>query len=150
MSRPRHELVALIESGTNARFSERVTYRTNYLVASRFDTHKAKHAAKLGVRIINEQEMMRFIEQGHFAPAPLPVKPPSNWHPIDLDALEYETIEQFTQPHVYYLKYRNSAGEESERFILAMERVKGGSHEYLAGYDHECYKTFRLGRVNTK
>ena len=147
LSRPRHEIVALIESKTNARFSEHVTYETNYLVASRFDTIKARRAAKLGVKVLTEQDMMGFIERGHFEPTPLPVKPPSNWRPIDLDAIEYETIEQFPQPRVYYLKYRDSEGRESERFILAMERVKSGSHEYLAGYDHECYKTFRLDRI---
>jgi hypothetical protein len=142
LSRPRHEIVALIESKTNARFSEHVTYETNYLVASRFDTIKARRAAKLGVKVVTERDMMGCIE-----PTPLPVKPPLNWHPVDLDAIEYETIEQFAQPRVYYLKYKNSGGEESERFILAMERVKSGSHEYLAGYDHDCYKTFRLDRI---
>lgn len=147
LSRPRHEIVELIESRTNARFCERVTYDTNYLVASRFDTSKARRAAQIGVKVVNEEELMTFVEQGDFPVVPTPVRPPSNWHPVDLDAIEYETIEQFPQPRICYLKYRDSAGEESERFILAMERVRGGSHEYLAGYDHETYKTFRLDRI---
>lgn len=124
-----------------------MTYDTNYLVASRFDTSKARRAAQIGVKVVNEEELMTFVEQGDFLVVPTPVRPPSNWHPVDLDAIEYETIEQFPQPRICYLKYRDSAGEESERFILAMERVRGGSHEYLAGYDHETYKIFRLDRI---
>jgi hypothetical protein len=97
-SRPRHEVVALLESKTNASFSERVTYETNYLVAARLDTIKARRAAKLGVSLVSEQDMMNCIEQGYFEPMPVPVKPPSNWHRIDLDAIEYKTIELFPQP----------------------------------------------------
>jgi hypothetical protein len=147
LSRPRREVVSLIESKTNARFCDGVAYHTNYLVASRFDTNKAKRAAKLGVIVIGEKELTAYVEQGHFPATPLAVKPPSNWRPIDLDALEYESIEDFAPPHACYLKYRNAAGEESERFILAVERVRQGTHEYIAGYDHECCKTFRTDRI---
>jgi len=149
LSRPRHEFVLLLESRTNARFSEHVTYQTNYLVASRFDTNKARRAAKLGVRVITEHDMLSFIEHGHFPQTPLPTKPPSNWHPIDLDALEYEIIERFPEPRIYYLKYKDHSGNESERFLLAMERVRGGTHEYVAGYDQEHYKTFRIDRIES-
>lgn len=147
LQRPRREVAALIDSKTNGRFTERVSYSTNYLVAARFDTNKARAAAVLGVKIINEQELMAYIAQGCFPPSPAPIRTYPNSHPVDLDAIEYQTIEHFSTPRVYYLKYRDSGGHESERFILATERVAYGAREYIAGYDHEFYKTFRTDRI---
>ena len=45
LSMPRKSAAELIETHTNARFANTVTYDVNYLVASRFDTIKARKAA---------------------------------------------------------------------------------------------------------
>ena len=81
LSMPRKEAAELINSTSNARFHPDVTYDTNYLVAARFDSNKAKKAAQLGVRIITEQEMHGYVAAGRFAPVDTPSRPP---HPGQL------------------------------------------------------------------
>ena len=123
-----------------------MTYTTNYLVAARFDTNKAKRAAKIGVKVITEAGSMSFIERG--VPSTSSNKTEIRLAPTGSgNAIHYETIEQFPEPRVYYLKYEGSTGVISERFILAVDRVKGGSHEYLGGFDHGTQKTFRYDRI---
>ena len=63
---PRKSAAELIETHTNAKYADSVTYDVNYLVASRFDTIKARKAAKIGVAVISEAELMDYIQKGAF------------------------------------------------------------------------------------
>lgn len=76
LSKPREEIVRLIEALGNVHFSPQVTYDINYLIASRFDTAKAKRAAQIGITVISESEMMEFIERGSFPENQIPTRPP--------------------------------------------------------------------------
>ena len=60
----RKEAAKLIETKTNAVFKRDITYDTNYLVATEFNTSKAKKAAAIGVAIISEKDMLRYIDKG--------------------------------------------------------------------------------------
>ena len=66
-SMKRKEAAKLIRTRTNAVFKERgVTYDTNYLVATDLSTLKAKRATAIGVKIITEKTMLRYIKKGKF------------------------------------------------------------------------------------
>jgi hypothetical protein len=75
LSMPRIEAATLIDSTSNARFHSDVTFETNYLVAAIFDSGKARKAAKIGVSIITEAEMMEYIQAGSFPENKTPEKP---------------------------------------------------------------------------
>src|ERR1035438_10871848 len=74
LSIPRKSAAELIETRTNARFADSVTYDVNYLVASRFDSNKARKAAKIGVAIISEVDLMNYIQKGEFPENQKPVR----------------------------------------------------------------------------
>jgi hypothetical protein len=89
LSRPRKEFVSLIETKTNAAYTETVDLQTDYLVSARRDTNKAKAAAKLGVTLLSESEMMSFIDTGHFPPR-LPRRQSDLRNPEELASFCYE------------------------------------------------------------
>ena len=71
----RKEAAKLIETKTNAVFKRDITYDTNYLVATEFNTSKAKKAAAIGVAIISEKDMLRYIDKGKFPVNSKPTRP---------------------------------------------------------------------------
>ena len=144
LSKPRKEIVRLIEDRSNAQFSEDVTYDTNYLVAARFDTNKAKRAAEIGVTVISESEMMVFIEGGVFPENQTHMRPT---HIPDVKTDEITWEERFT-PELCFLEYCDNEGQVTQRFVhLVCKGTGSNGHKYLGAYDSERFKTFRIDRI---
>ena len=66
----RAEAVKLIETKTNAAYSESSSWDSSYPVASRSATEKAVSAAKRGIMVVNEDQMLEFMGRGEFPPLP--------------------------------------------------------------------------------
>jgi hypothetical protein len=146
LSQPRREIVRLIEGRTNAEFSPEVTYDTNYLVASRFDTDKARRAAKLGVTVISESEMSECISRGLFPENDKPTRPRT--YPPNFRTEEIVWHEEFEPQRLCFLEYSDNEGVRTQRFItLARKGVGSNGHEYLGAFDGDTFKTFRSDRV---
>jgi hypothetical protein len=142
LSMPRSEVIKLIEQHTNAQFSPSVSSDTGYLVAARFDTEKARRAAKLGTTVINEGEMLGFVTQGAFPIIPLADrKRPCNFPHINwTNMLDHDTA--------YFLRYSDHDGILSERFLFfAWEGIGDDGTRYVGGFDVERFKTFRVDRI---
>src|SRR5579871_832417 len=103
LSKTREEIVQSIESATNAQFSRGVTYDTDYLVASRFDTNKAKRAAKLGITVISESEMWKFISKGAFPETEKQIRHCA--YPPNFRTDEIESEEEFIPNRLCFLEY---------------------------------------------
>lgn len=145
LSMPRREAVQLIESMTGATFSEHVTYDTNYLVAARFDTNKARRAAALGVTVISESDFIGFVEQGSFPPNRVPERPK---RPHENHFPEITWTDVFDPEPTVLMTYRDTDGVASQRFVTLTCRGAGSNCvEYIGGYDAERFKTFRTDRV---
>jgi hypothetical protein len=144
LSIPRSEAVRLIEEKTNAKFSKSVSWDTSYLVAARFDSEKARRAAQLGTVVINEKEMMAFIEKGEFPDVPSlsSRRAPSNlpditWTDVNADPSQ-----------IFILRYLDAHEELTERLVAAyFVGIGDNGREYLGAYDLEGFKTFRMDRI---
>lgn len=146
LSMSRKEAVRLIESRTNACFSAEVSYDVNYLVASRFDTDKAKRAAKIGVSVISEAEMMEFIERGVFPENSKPIQP--HTYPPNFRDDEIAWTEELTPLRLCFLEYSDNEGTVTQRFVLVARKGRGSNgYDYLGAFDNERFKTFRWDRV---
>ena len=146
LSKPRKEIVQWIERTANAQFSSGVTYETDYLVASRFDTSKAKRAAKLGITVISESEMREFISKGAFPETERPLR--RYVYPANFRTDEIEWKEEVTPNRLCFLEYSDNEGVVSQRFIqLARKGTGSNGHGYLGAFDGEVFKTFREDRV---
>jgi hypothetical protein len=145
LSMPRKEAIDLIESRTSAEFSEHVTFDTNYLVAARFDTNKARRAAKIGVSVISESDFVQFVAEGAFPPNRLPDRPKY----VRESHLPDITWEELFDPEVTVLMhYRDADGVESHRFVTMTCKGFGDNGvEYIGGFDAERFKTFRRERI---
>ena len=60
------DAIVEIHNKTNARFVSGVSSQTDYLISSRKDTNKAKRAKAFGTQVIDEAEMIAFINAGNF------------------------------------------------------------------------------------
>lgn len=145
LSMPRNEAVKLIESRTNATFSPSVTYETNYLVAARFDTNKARKAAEIGVTVISERDMLEFIEAGAFPQNKLPDRP-THIHRSNFPEITWHEL--YDPEHIVLLEYQDADGASSLRYVaVACKGIGSNGVEYLGGYDAERFKTFRVDRI---
>lgn len=142
---PRNKAVELIETRTSAHFVKRISYEVNYLVASRFDTEKAKAAAKIGLTVISEAEMMGFIEKGEFPENSKPIHP--EWHnPFRDDEIVW--TEEIQPDRRCLLEYSDNEGVITQRFIRLTCKGRGSNgFEYLGAFDNERFKTFRADRI---
>ena|SRR5450631_423091 len=145
LSMSRKSAAELIETHTNAQFVDSVTYDVNYLVAGRFDTNKARKAAKIGVAIISEAELMDYIQKGTFPENQKPVRP--EFHdPFRVDEITW--TEEIQPERVCFLEYSDNEGVATQRFIRLCCKGSGSNgHDYLGAFDNERFKTFRTDRV---
>ena len=145
LSMPRKSAADIIETRTHAHFADSVTYDVNYLVAERLDTNKARKAAKIGVAVISEAEMMGFIQRGEFPENPKPVRP--EFHdPFRVDEIVW--TEEIHPERVCFLEYSDNEGVATQRFIRLSCKGRGSNgHNYLGAFDNEGFKTFRADRV---
>lgn len=145
LSIPRARAIELIETRTNAKFSEHVTYDTNYLVAARFDTNKARRAAEIGVTVISERDLMEFIEQGAFPANRLPERPK---HPHPSNFPEITWTETYEPERIALLEYQDAEGVVSLRYVaVSCKGIGSNGVEYIGGYDAERFKIFRVDRI---
>mgnify|MGYP001436255957 FL=1 len=66
LSKSRADVIQEIENKTNAKFISGVSKNTDYLISARTDTVKAKNAKKFGTKVINESQLLAFINKGKF------------------------------------------------------------------------------------
>lgn len=143
LSVPRKNAAALIDSTANARFHPDVSYQTNYLVAARFDSGKARKAAQIGVRIITESEMMEYVNAGRFPETNTPTRPP---HVNNFPEIEWSV--KHTPGLPYYLEYEGSDGAITPRYVLVVCEGRGNNgQDYVGAFDGEWFKTFRRDRL---
>ncbi|MDC0624684.1 BRCT domain-containing protein [Alphaproteobacteria bacterium] len=145
-SMQRSEAAKLINEKTNATFNKGVTLETNYLVATDFTSSKAKKAAKYGVDIINEKELLEFINSGEFPQNLKPIKPIRenknllNWKK---DTIYYDLVD----PIIIHFRYSDIKNEVSERMIILEALGVYKESYYFAGFNEGEYKTFRHDRM---
>ncbi len=141
LSRPREELAKLISATRNARFVSTLARDTDYLVGARFDTTKAHNAARFGVTIIPESELLSYLAAGEF-----PQRQHRNTHVMNWPEITWrETVDN---PVAHFLRYSGADGEATERFVVITRY--GTSQigiEYFEGFDGIRMKTFRKDRV---
>lgn len=120
-------------------------YDVNYLVASAFDTIKARKAAKIGVAIISEAELMNYIQKGEFPENQKPLRP--EFHdPFRVDEIVWR--EEIRPERLCFLEYSDSQNVVTQRFIrLSCKGLGTNGRNYLGAFDNEGFKTFRADRV---
>ena len=143
LSLPRREAAELIDSTSNARFHPDVSYQTNYLVAARFDSNKARKAAQIGVTIITEAEMMDYVRVGQFPQTDIPTRPP---HGNNFPEIDWSLKHSPGVP--YYIEYEGTDGVITPRYIVVLCEGRGGNgQDYVGAIDGEWFKTFRRDRL---
>ena len=144
----RKEAIALLET-TGAVFTEKVTYDTNYLVASILNSNKAKRAREIGVTVITQSEFEDHIEAGEFPDNKTPSRPKSSFPEIPWKRLGPDG--QFDA----LISYHDQYGEVTDRKITVVakgERTSKSAYvrEYWQAIDHTeggQTRTFRKDRV---
>jgi hypothetical protein len=143
LSVSRKEAAALIDSTLNARFFPDVSYQTNYLVAARFDSGKARKAAQIGVSIICEVEMIAYVKAGQFTENNTPTRP---HHVNNFPDVVWSVEHSPGLP--YYIEYEGSDGVITQRFVLVVSEGRGGNgQDYIGAFDGDWFKTFRRDRM---
>jgi hypothetical protein len=142
---PRAQVAIKINSTKNARFVERVFLDTDFLVAARGDTAKARAAAQNGTIVLTEQQLCEYLKSGEF-----PHHERKYTHAgFNFDESAIVWGETYHPPVPCRLEYADSAGEYSERTIEVLH--PSGKHpngnEYLAAYEDSQIKTFRKDRI---
>jgi len=134
-----------IDASSNGRFVKSVTLDTHYLVATKFDSFKAKKAARLGTTVISEQDLLGYLGSGVFPETALPEKPVHQNH---FPEIEWSKI--YDPARTYLLTYIDALGNGSIRRIVATAEgntVGNPSVRWLAAYDGEGFKTWRFDRI---
>jgi hypothetical protein len=145
LSVPRKDAAGLIDATSNARFHPDVSYQTNYLVAARFDSGKARKAAQIGVTIITEAEMMEYVKAGRFPETHAPMRPP---HASNFPDVAWTVKHSPGLP--YYLEYEGSDGVVTPRYVMVVSEGRGNNgQDYIGAFDGEWFKTFRRDRLRT-
>jgi SOS-response transcriptional repressor LexA len=142
LSLPRKEAAAHIDSTSNARFQAEVTFQTNYLVAAILDSGKARKAAKIGVAIITEAEMMQYVAAGMFPENAAPMRPVYVSHFPDIEwTLQHES------GRPCFIEYEDGSGIVTQRYVIVHGEGRGtNGQDYIGAMDGEGFKTFRRDR----
>jgi hypothetical protein len=146
LSLPRNDMIIRINSTKNARFVERVASNTDYLVAARDDTAKARAARANGTTIISEEQLMEYLQKGEF---PRGEHKTRKYH-ANTFAEEIAWQDTFDPPVEHHLEYVDSVGEYSERTIAVLHlcgKHPNSGYEYMEAYEDGQLKTFRRDRI---
>ena len=147
----RKEAAQMIE-GVGAEFVPSVTYETDYLVAVKLDTAKARKAQSIGVRIITQGEFEELIAQGAFPERSDSNKPKGSlfnsppkfdWQPLNPEQQQRHKIEYFDADGVI------TSYEVTPLAIAQYTTVRGSKNTYIKAIDHTdqgAAKTFRADR----
>jgi SOS-response transcriptional repressor LexA len=142
LSLPRKEAAALIDSTSNAYFHAKVTFQTNCLVAAILDSGKVRKAAKIGVAIITEAEMMQHVAAGMF---PENVAPMRSVHVSNFPDIEWTLQHESGRP--CFIEYEDVSGIVTQRYVIVQcESRATNGHDYVGAMDGEGFKTFRRDR----
>jgi SOS-response transcriptional repressor LexA len=142
LSLPRKEAAALIESTSTAHFHAEVTFQTNYLVAAILDSGKARKAAKIGVAIITEAEMMQHVGAGVFPENAAPMRPV---HVSNFPDIEWTLLHEDGRP--CFIEYEDVSGIVTQRYVIVhCESRATNGQDYVGAMDGEGFKTFRRDR----
>lgn len=148
----RQEAADMIASAM-AEFSPGVNHATDYLVATKLDTSKARKAQSIGVRIITQGEFEEFVAAGSFPVRADTNKPKGSmfnsppeldWHPVPLE-----------DRRIFNFEYCDADGVITQRVITPLAvasytSVKGLRNAYLKATDHsenQEVRTFRADRI---
>jgi hypothetical protein len=145
LSEPRAQVAIKINSTKNARFVERVAGNTDYLVAARHDTAKARAAAQNGTVVLTEQQLTEYLESGEFPHH----QRRYTYSGFNFDESEIVWAETLDPPLRCRLEYADSAGEHSKRTIdvLHPSGIHPNGREYMAAFEDGQLKTFRKDRI---
>jgi hypothetical protein len=167
LSRPRKEIIQLIQTKTNAVYHSSVDPTTDYLVASRRDTAKAQAASECGVEVLTEAELFGYIEAGHIPPR-LAYRQADLRNPEESKAFlqkitrllpfvpaepkrgEWDIVwSEILDPSLTVaLEYEDFDGTHSERTATVSQRGKRPDGTlYWGATDDERFKTFREDRI---
>lgn len=144
LSISRQDAAIRINSTRNARFVDRVASNTDYLVAARRDTSKARAASAYGTTVISEEELLQYLKAGEF--------PKKTHRAIQYQSnnflSEIEWRDTFDPPVTYAIEYADKEGEYTQRNISVVHLcgVRDG-REYLGAYDNGVFKTFRRDHI---
>lgn len=145
LSISRKQAASLIDSTSNARFHPDVSYRSNYLVAARFDSGRARKAAQIGVIIITESEMLQYVKAGRFPDTGTPTRPP---HINNFPEIKWSLKHDPGLP--YFLEYESADGVVTPRYVFVTCEGRGSNgQDYIGAFDGEWFKTFRRDRLRT-
>lgn len=145
LSEPRSAYAERINSTSNGRYVPSLTLETHYLVASKFDSKKAKKAARYGTAIIEEPELQSYLLDGNFPTLALPEKPA---HSNNFPEIFWDTV--YEKPRKYLLTYKDGGGNGSVRTIICTgegHTLDKPSTRWVGGYDGESFKTWRQDRI---
>lgn len=143
----RAEARSLVEEAGHI-FSERVTLKTDFLVAARLDTAKVRRASELGITIITQSEFFDLLELNDIDRTKGTQKrerrtPSISW-------IKYPIPERYRTA----LTYHNADGVITEReiFVVAKGELtspQGYVRKYIQGIDIEenQVRTFRHDRI---
>jgi hypothetical protein len=146
LGEPRAVIASKINDTTNARFVERVAFDTDFLVAARHDTGKAKAAAINGALIISEAQLDEYLGAGEF---PWHERKSSASHGPGFHASDIAWKERFPEPIRCHLQYADQQGDfmEMEVTVIFPLGIHPNGHEYVGAYSDGGFKTFRKDRV---
>ena len=168
LSKPRGQIIELIETRTNAVYDSKVAAWTDYLVASRKDSAKAQAATERGVLVLTEAELLAYIEAGHIPPRlaypRAEMRNPEeakaffqkvslllSFVPVDaLHAGEWDITwsEVLNPPRTVVLDYEGFDGARSHRTAVISQRGKRSDGAVYWGItDSEGFKMFREDRI---
>lgn len=148
----RKEAGEVIE-GLGAKFSKRVTYETNYLVATKLDSIKALRARELGVEVISQSEFQDFVDAGNFPENDKPEKRERNYT-NNFPVLRWAKVDDGEPKLLEYFDADGVITTRIVKFVASAVHVnsKGASREYWLAADMDDagrQKTFRGDRIHS-
>lgn len=146
LSEPRAVIAAKINATTNARFVERVAFDTDFLIAARHDTGKAKAAVVNGTLILSESQLDEYLNVGEF---PWHERKSSASHGAGFHISDIVWKEKFPEPVQCRLQYADQQGKfmEMEVAVVFPLGIHPNGHEYVGAYSDGGFKTLRKDRV---
>jgi hypothetical protein len=141
LGKPRAEIAAMIDATVNARWVEKVHKDTDYLVAARMDTAKARMAAVEGATIITEEELNQYLTAGRFPWRKHRDTHVSNWPEL--------TWTEFVEaPELFLLTYKDAEEVLSTRYIrITKYGHNAAARDYFEAWDGIQLKTYRRDRI---
>jgi hypothetical protein len=146
LSEPRAMIAAKINATANARFVERVAFDTDFLIAARLDTGKAKAAVVNGTLILSESQLDEYLRAGEF-PWHERKSRVSNGAGFHVSDIVWK--EKLPEASRCRIQYADQQGEliDMEVTVIFPLGIHPNGHEYVGAYSDGGFKTFRKDKV---